>query len=200
MNARYNESTLIILLITLCLYLPLIDSWHSGYLWGLNWQSPTLMFQLSMLLRPVKLALVILALTLLITKSNEIEQTFENTIVRYAFIASSGVVAAVQILFLSLGVWLGTSKVTNPDYYHLEKTFENYSIYVRTADPGAMGSAYHYFYLQCALDYNRYQLKLIEKLDWMRAYDFEVEEGVLLIQSNNGNTKKFNLSNFSCDS
>lgn len=75
--------------------------------------------------------------------------------------------ALIQIAIGLIGVLIDATLVTNRDYFHKEFEIENNTIYVFTADPGAMGTAYHYFYLKCPLPLNRYELKFIEKANWV---------------------------------
>ena len=184
-----------------CLYLPFIESGFGGTLWGLNWKSPMFMNQLSDKLRLLKLILVTLAVALLVIKREKIKDTFNNTIIRNIFIVSGYLVAAVQIPLLCLGILFEGISSSNLDYLHKEKNFNGRSIYVYTADPGAMGTAYHYFYLKCQLPLNRYELKLIKKTGWMYEYDFEVRGNNLIItdKSEEGKTHLFDITNFTCN-
>jgi hypothetical protein len=86
------------------------------------------------------------------------------------------------------------------DSLHKEKTFNDQTIYVYTADPGAMGTAQHYFYLKCLRPLNRYELKLIKKTGWIYEFDFEVRKNNLMIidKSENGKTHAFDMSNITC--
>jgi len=77
------------------------------------------------------------------------------------------IVALIQIAIGLIGVLIDATLGTNRDYFHKEFAIENNTIYVFTADPGAMGTAYHYFYLQCPLPLNRYELTFIEKTNWV---------------------------------
>jgi hypothetical protein len=84
--------------------------------------------------------------------------------------------------------------------YTKKKTFNDQTIYVYTADPGAMGTAQHYFYLKCLRPLNRYELKLIKKTGWIYEFDFEVRKNNLMIidKSENGKTHAFDMSNITC--
>ena len=189
-----------LIVIALCLYLPFIESWFSATLWGLNWDSPVLMAQLNSKLKLVKLIFIVIGVALLITKNKSISDTFNNTIIKYVFLVSSYLVAAIQIPLLCLGILFHSNSSSNLDYLHQEKTFNNRSIYVYTADPGAMGRAYHYFYLKCQLAFNRYDLKLIKKMDWMYDYSFEVKGNNLVVtnQSEENKSHVFDITNFTC--
>jgi hypothetical protein len=185
----------------MCLYLPFIESIFGGTLWGLNWQSPMLMYQWRDNLRIVKLILVILAIVLLGIKREVIRETLKNSAIRTIFIISGYLVASTQIILLCAGIFLAVFSSSALNYLHKEKTFDKRTIYVNTFDPGAMGKAYHYFYLKCSLPLNRFELKDIKKIDWMNEYDFEVQENNLIVidKSEEGKLHTFDISNFTCD-
>ncbi|MBU2969866.1 hypothetical protein KO527_10955 [Pseudoalteromonas sp. C2R02] len=201
MNKEIKKESFIIFIIMMCLYLPFIESWFGETLWGLNWQSPMLMYQWRDNVRIVKIILVILAIALLSIKREVIRETLNNTIIKNAFLVSSYVVAAVQIPLLFLGIFFEGISSSDLSYIHKEKTFNNRTVYVYTADPGAMGKAYHYFYLKCPLPLNRFELKDIKKIGWMYEYDFEVQENNLIVidKSEEGKLHSFDISNFTCD-
>lgn len=201
MNKKIKKAPSIIFIIIVCLYLPFFESLFGGTLWGLNWKSPIFMAQLSDNLRLLKLTLVILAVALLAIKSEKIKDAFSNKIIRNVFIVSGYLVAAIQIPLLCLGILFGGISSSNLNYFHKEKTFNDSSIYVYTADPGALGKAYHYFHLKCQLPLNRYELKLIKKMGWMYEYDFEMQENNLIVtdKSEEDKTHIFDVTNFTCN-
>ena len=55
----------------------------------------------------------------------------------------------------------------NTDYFHKEFEIGKNTIYVHTLDQGALGKAYHNFYLKCPLPLHRFELKPIEQTDWV---------------------------------
>jgi len=191
----------IIFIIMMCLYLPFIESWFGETLWGLNWQSPMLMYQWGDNLRIVKLILVILAIVLLSIKRELIRETLKNAVIRNVFIITGYLVAAVQISLLCLGILFEGFSSSDLNYIHKEETFNSRSIYVYTADSGAMGKAYHYFYLKCSLPLNRYELKQIKKIDWMNEYDFDVQGNNLIVidKSEEGKLHTLDLTHFICE-
>ena len=101
---------------------------------------------------------------------------------------------------LCLGLLFDGVLSSNLSYIHKERNYQDRSIYVYTADPGAMGTAYHYFYLKCHLPLNRYELTQITKTNWMREYSFEVIDDELIIddKSEEGSVQKIDLSTFKC--
>jgi len=191
----------ILFVIIACLYLPLFESWFGGTLWGLNWKSPMFMDQLGDQLRLLKLIMVILAIALIIIKSEKIKATISSKMIRNVFIISGYILAVVQLPFLLLGVMFAGASSSELNYLHKEQTFNNRSIYVNTVNPGATGKAYHYFYLKCQLPLNRYELKQIKKMDWMREYSFEVKGNDLIVtdKSTEDTSHNFNVTNFSCN-
>lgn len=201
MDQKIKKSSSVIFIISVCLYLPFIESWFGGTLWGLHWQSPMFMDQLSNYLRVIKLILVLLGGLVLYRKIGEIREKIVNVFARNFFIYSSYLLLTVQVPLLLLGVIFEGISSSNLDYIHKDKTFNDRSIYVYTADPGAMGKAYHYFYLKCQQPFNRYELKLIKKTSWMYEFGFEVQENNLVVtdKSENGKTHIFDITNFTCN-
>lgn len=201
MDQKIKKAPKVIFIITLCLYLPFIESWFFATLWGLNWESPVVMAKLGDKLRLLKLFLVILGVVLLITQYKSIRDTINNTIVKNAFLVSGYLVAAVQIPLLCVSLYFDGISPSKLDYLHKEKTFNDRSIYVYTANPGPAGTAYHYFYLKCRLPLNRYELKLIKKMGWMREYGYEVQGNNLIVadKSEEGKFHIFDITNFSCN-
>jgi len=184
-----------------CLYLPFIESWFGETLWGLNWKSPMFMHQVSDQLRVVKVIMVILAILLIIIKREKIRATISNKVRRNVFTISGYIFAVVQLPFLLLGVMYEGVSSLDLNYLHKEKTFNERTIYVNTINSGAVGKSYHYFYLKCQLPLNRYELKQIKKVGWMREYSFEMKDNDLIItdKSKNGVSQNFNVTNFSCN-
>lgn len=191
---------MLLIVISACLILPFLESWFAGTLWGLNWESPVFMAQLRERLRVIKLILIAFSIFILTTKYTVISNVIQKAFYRIAFIISAGVLAIVQVPLLLLGIVFESAFSANLDDIHREKNYSNRTIYVYTADPGAMGKAYHYFYLKCPLPLNRYELTEITTTDWMYEYSFDVIDNELIIEdkSKNGKTEKFDISSFQC--
>ncbi|WP_350653696.1 hypothetical protein [Pseudoalteromonas sp. D48-MNA-CIBAN-0056] len=202
MDKSSNNSSLIIFLITACLLLPFLESMHGGALWGLNWHSPRLMDTLSHNLLYIKLVLVITGLILLFTKPKKIKSIIKNKIAQWLFYIILTLVGVIQIPFLCLGILVNGFSLSTPDYIHKQSTFTDRTIYIYTADPGAMGKAYHYAYLNCPLAFGRYELKQIAKLNWMREYTFYIEKNNLIVidKNSDGLTHTFDMSDVTCSS
>ena len=202
MDTSSNNSSLIIFLISACLLLPFLESMDGGALWGLNWHSPRLMDTLSHNLLYIKLVLVITGLILLFTKPEKIKTKIKNKIACWLFFTIFTLVAVVQIPLLCLGILFNSSSLSTPDYIHKQSMFNDRTIYIYTADPGAMGKAYHYAYLNCPLLFGRYELKRIAKLNWMREYTFYIEKSNLIVidKSSDGLTYTFDMGDITCSS
>jgi len=78
LQTKIKKAPIVIVIITICLYLPLMESWGNGTLWGVNWQSPAFMAQLGDKLRVLKLVLITLAFLLLIIRYHYISDTINN--------------------------------------------------------------------------------------------------------------------------
>lgn len=195
-----QKPPVIIFIIIFSLFIPLLESCFSGTLWGLKWESPLFMDKLADNLKLFKLILVVLGVLLLVANHQSLKNTINKPILRYGFLGVGYLVAAVQIPLLLLGVLFDGA--SEPDYVnkHTEKKFNSQTIYVYTQDSGAIGNSYLYFYLKCQLPFNRYELKLIKKMDWMSDYDFEVQESNLVVFEND-NGRQFHtvdMGSLSC--
>lgn len=195
------KSKTLIIVIAACIILPSIDNFFGSAIWGGNWISPAFMDQLNGYLIVAKLILIGFAICLLIVKHKVISRSIENVIVRRTFTITAFILALVQIPVLCLLIMVNGVSPSNLDDIHKEKNFKNRSIYVYTADPGAMGTAYHYFYLKCPLPLNRYKLKLITRTHWMAKFSFDVVDNELFIEdkSKEGATQKVDITGFKCD-
>ncbi|QBG35558.1 hypothetical protein [Litorilituus sediminis] len=194
----------VIFIIIVCIYLPFIESGHGRPLWGLNWHSPLLMGQTRETLRFVKLILVTFAVILLFKNIKEIKHTVTSTILRRVFVVLSFSIAVVQIPLLLIGILFDSTPSSAWDYLYKEKQFDEYAIHIHTIDPGAIGRAYHYFYVKCPLPFNRYELRLINSqgIDWMRDYSVDVKASSLIIEESSkaSNVYRFYIGHLHCSS
>ena len=156
-----------LLAVLILILLPLVESLHGGVLWGLNYHSPRFMSQVGDALALVKLVALCAGVYLLFTQHGTFRYLFKSKWMSIVFSCVLATVALIQIAIGLLGVLIDATLGTNRDYFHKEFVIENNTIYVFTADPGAMGTAYHYFYLECPLPFNRYELTFIEKTNWV---------------------------------
>lgn len=155
---------LAVLLLTI---VPLVESLHGSVLWGLNYHSPKFMSQVGDALALVKLLALCTGVYLLFTQQGRFRHLFKSKWMSIVLSSVLAIVAFIQIAIGLIGVLIDATLGTNQDYFHKEFAIGNNTIYVFTADTGAMGTAYHYFYLKCPLPANRYELKFIEKTNWV---------------------------------
>ena len=156
-----------LLAVLLLILVPLVESLHGGVLWGLNYHSPKFMSQVGDALALVKLIALCAGVYLLFTKHGRLRYLVKSKWLSVVLSCILAIVAFIQIAIGLIGVLIDATLGTNRDYFHKEFAIENNTIYVFTADPGAMGTAYHYFYLKCPLPLNRYELTFIEKINWV---------------------------------
>ncbi|WP_126801852.1 hypothetical protein [Pseudidiomarina donghaiensis] len=179
----------LVIIIALCLYLPLWESLAGGVLWRVHWHSPLMMDYISSYLRFIKLVMVLIGLYLFIAKQHLIATTIDHWLARKVFNCFGYLFGYTQLVVLTLGVFAMFIFPTNFQYVHRNQDVEGGTIYVYTADPGAMGTAYHYVYLQCTLPLNRYQLTYIAQLTWMRNFQIAVDnDDVVITDTNNPET------------
>ena len=194
-----EASPRLIILIIFCLYLPFMESLHGATLWGLNWQSPALMDATKGYLKLVKLVMVLVAAYLMAFKYQIMQNTIRHGVLRAVFVISTWMLVVVQIPMLLLGILFGEVLSAPADYVHREQTFGNDTVYVYTFDPGAMGKAYHYFYIKCPAPLGRYQLNMVSRLNWMRDFSFTLDGEQLLVKEQDGETFEFTITEHHCD-
>jgi len=179
--------------IAILIYLPLLESIYSSTLWGLHWQSPLLMDRVSSYLLFIKTLSVVFGLYLIIKNTNQLKTLIPSKLLYFSQLTINCLVGAIQLLLLTLGILFvgfdGDLKIK-----HREQSFDNGTLYVLTADPGAMGKAYHYFYLKCSKPFNRYDLTLIKKTDWLGNFEFKKFNDSLVIETTEGEVITLNLS------
>jgi len=191
----------IFITITLCLVLPLLESLSGTILWGLNLHSPAFMHQLNPYIRIIKLMLIMVSLYLLTAKQRELRALIPNVVLNTLFMFFSYGLAICYGFLLIIGIVFSMYVQPDYDYIHRENQFNNTTIYVYTFDPGAMGRAYHYFSVKCPLAFNRYKLNYIARTNWMKDFEFNVQEKTLEITDGREpyNVTTFNISEQQCD-
>ncbi|TKB47692.1 hypothetical protein [Thalassotalea mangrovi] len=115
------------------------------------------------------------------TNQKPLKQLWIRALPATWFLPACYVIAVAQILLLTLGIFFLTTSHTDLHYIHQEHNLNEHTIYVHTVDPGAMAKAYHYVYLKCPLAFNRYALKKIGRLDWMREFRVNFDDEKLVI-------------------
>jgi len=148
----------------------------------------------------VKLIALCAGVYLLFTQHGTFRYLFKSKWMSIVFSCVLATVALIQIAIGLLGVLIDATLGTNRDYFHKEFAIENNTIYVFTADPGAMGTAYHYFYLKCPLPLNRYELKFIEKTNWVWELELKTSDNGFDVFNQRGEFKyRVSLGEVGCD-
>lgn len=190
-----NQASLNTLIIPLLLILiPLLESLHSATLWGLRWHSPLMMDKLSNYLLFIKLISVVIGMYLCLRWSRANASIIKHKLLSTLFNLLLCALSAIQIGLLLLGILLIDFGLSLTDK-HQEKSYNSGTIYLLTADPGALGSAYHYLYFKCSSPLGFYELKLIDSLDWIRQFDFYIEQNQLTVTSADKTITEYDLSN-----
>ena len=188
-----------LLAVLLLILVPLVESLYGGVLWGLNYHSPKFMSQVGDALALVKLIALCAGVYLLFTQHGTFRHLFKSKWMSIVFSCVLAIVALIQIAIGLIGVLIDATLGTNRDYFHKEFAIENNTIYVFTADPGAMGTAYHYFYLECPLPFNRYELTFIEKTNWVWELELKASDNGFDVFNQRGEFKyRVSLSEVGC--
>tara|TARA_B100002003_G_scaffold156626_1_gene145264 strand:+ start:73 stop:729 length:657 start_codon:yes stop_codon:yes gene_type:complete len=189
----------LLLAVLLLVIVPLVESLHGGVLWGLNYHSPKFMSQVGDALALVKLIALCAGVYLLFTQQGTFRHLFKSKWLSIVLSSVLAIVALIQIAIGLLGVLIDATLGTNRDYFHKEFEIENNTIYVFTADPGAMGTAYHYFYLKCPLTLNRYELTFIEKTNWVWELELKASDnGFDIFNQRSGFKYRVSLGGVGC--
>ncbi len=161
----------------------LIETLFLGNSFSLQWHSPKLMYQVSAYLVPVKLALTGLALFWL---SGMVLTGWR----KYGRV----MLASLAVMHISMLTWVCLAYLFL-EFAPLTKQFRlQGNIAVYTADPGAMGRAYHYFSYFCRNDYGFYRLAPISRLDWLGEFEFTEQQGELVITATARETEQIRLA------
>ena len=189
-----------LLAILLLIIVPLVESLHGGVLWGLNYHSPKFMSQVGDALALVKLIALCAGVYLLFTQHGTFRLLVKSKWLSVVLSCILAIVAFIQIAIGLLGVLIDATLGSNRDYFHKEFEIGNNTIYVFTADPGAMGTAYHYFYLKCPLPLNRYELTFIEKTNWVWELELKGSDNGFDVFNQRGGFKyRVSLGEVGCD-
>ena len=189
-----------LLAVLLLVTVPLVESLHGGVLWGLNYHSPKFMSQVGDALALVKLIALCAGVYLLFTQHGRLRYLVKSKWLSVVLSCILAIVAFIQIAIGLLGVLIDATLGSNRDYFHKEFEIGNNTIYVFTADPGAMGTAYHYFYLKCPLPLNRYELTFIEKTNWVWELELKASDNGFDVFNQRGGFKyRVSLGEVGCD-
>ncbi|KGJ96678.1 hypothetical protein [Thalassotalea sp. ND16A] len=183
----------LLITIIILIYIPLLESLYSSTLWGLNWYSPLVMDKVGNYLLFIKIASIGLGLYLLSINTLQLRNLFSSNLLFSFQKVINFIVGCFQVALLSLGLlFIGIEGDLNKK--HREEKFDGFSIYALTSDPGAMGKAYHYFYIKCPKPMGRYGLTLIKKFDWLGKFEFDVSQNILSIKTSDGNVEELDIS------
>ena len=189
-----------LLAVLILILVPLVESLHGGVLWGLNYHSPKFMSQVGDALALVKLIALCAGVYLLFTQHGRLRYLVKSKWLSVVLSCILAIVAFIQIAIGLLGVLIDATLGSNRDYFHKEFEIGNNTIYVFTADPGAMGTAYHYFYLKCPLPLNRYELTFIEKTNWVWELELKASDNGFDVFNQRGEFKyRVSLGEVGCD-
>ncbi|MDN3377998.1 MULTISPECIES: hypothetical protein [unclassified Pseudoalteromonas] len=189
-----------LMLASLLILLPLIDSLFVPTAFGLQYHSEKAMYLLSAYLIPVKLILVIAGGILLARfakaqaesdKSSDWYSKFYTLVLFGLAIIQCALFLIICTMYIIVG--------SQADDYQQQG---NISVY--TADVGKLGEATHYFSYQCTDQNGFYTLTPIATLDWLGHFNFNVEEQTLVIKHNDytakgEQTKQIDLSHYRCE-
>jgi hypothetical protein len=168
----------------------LIETILLGNTFGLQWHSPKLMYQISAYLLPLKLLLTALTLYFLI----RVRLTAWRKYLRYLLVPL-GVLHIVILSLVCLAYLLF-------DFAPLTNQYQSQgNIAVFTANPGAMGKAYHYFSYICHSPLDFYTLEPITRLNWLGKFEFSEQAAELIIQHTDNvgdHETRVSLAGYSC--
>ena len=188
-----------LLAVLILILVPLVESLHGGVLWGLNYHSPKFMSQVGDALALVKLIALCAGVYLLFTQHGRLRYLVKSKWLSVVLSCILAIVAFIQIAIGLLGVLIDATLGSNRDYFHKEFEIGNNTIYVFTADPGAMGTAYHYFYLKCPLPLDRYELTFIEKTNWVWELELKASDNGFDVFNQRGEFKyRVSLGELGC--
>ncbi|WP_284296670.1 hypothetical protein [Thalassotalea loyana] len=189
------------MIFTLCLIcLPFIESIHGATLWGLNFESPTFMANVRYWLFYFKYLSVFIGFCIALYSLEQFEELVKSSFGGKSIWGLALLLSGLQMFVMFFGVMLNSDSLHRLDKVHRQKAFEDSTIYVYTADPGAMGRAYHYFYQMCDLPLNRYELNLIIKTAWLgNTFDFSLSKdgNTLRITDAEGKIREASLAKLS---
>lgn len=160
----------------LLILIPLAESVNGSVLWGMNYHSPKLMSQVGDMVAWVKLIAVCAGVYLIFKQKGALKLLFKNKWVSNILNIFIAVVAFIQVNLGFFDVAMDMVLTDNTDYFHKEFEIGKNTIYVHTLDQGALGKAYHNFYLKCPLPLHRFELKPIEQTDWVLDLQLKVTD------------------------
>lgn len=173
------------------LVIVIFESMFLGNTFGLKWHSPKLMYQISAYLVPVKIVISIIGLYFLSNLMLKGWRKYSCILLQCLGVMHIFLLSLVCLFYLLF------------DFAPLAKQFRlKGNIAVFTADPGAMGRAYHYFSFICHNSLGFYSTTRIDRLDWLGSFEFMEQGDQLLIQHTDhegDHTKTYSLADYHCN-
>lgn len=187
--SRYHLAALIITV-------TFIDSMFIPPVFGIQWHSQKLTYELSTYLVWIKLILVSIATYVLIKSiSKKSKHTVQAKLVSLLLF----IMAGLQIVALGLTcIWYAIVG-SQAQFYQQQENIVAY-----TSDVGAFGSAYHHFGYQCVGEYGFYTYTPIATIDWLRDMSFYEKNNQLIIsyydfKTKTQQVKQIDLHGLSCN-
>ncbi|MXR70447.1 hypothetical protein GNT65_17450 [Shewanella sp. JBTF-M18] len=180
--ASPRQPTLLFIAIAALIYLPLIESLLPG-LFAAYWVDPSFMAKVKPMALMIKLIVVFFGFWKLEQFRRQFSDFIRGHWLVSFLIKLSFLVGIIQLVLLSLGLFMNLVFGAPANEQSQFKRYEDYAIWVQTVDPGAMGKAYHRVWMQCDLPLWRYRLAPIQTLDWMGEYEVSLDEHILKISS-----------------
>ncbi len=190
--ASPRQPTSLFIAIAALIYLPLIESLLPG-LFGAFWVNPSFMAKVKPMALMIKLIVVFFGFWKLEQFRRQFSDFIRGHWLVSFLIKLSFLVGIIQLVLLSLGLFMNLVFGAPANEQSQFKRYEDYAIWVQTVDPGAMGKAYHRVWMQCDLPLWRYRLAPIQTLDWMGEYEVSLDGEILSISSG-GEESKLDLS------
>jgi len=187
--SRYHLAALIITV-------TFIDSMFIPPVFGIQWHSQKLTYELSTYLVWIKLILVSIAIYVLI---KSISKTSKHTVQAKLVSLLLFIMAGLQIVALGLTcIWYAIVG-SQAQFYQQQENIVAY-----TSDVGAFGSAYHHFGYQCVGEYGFYTYTPIATIDWLRDMSFYEKNNQLIIsyydfKTKTQQVKQIDLHGLSCN-
>ena len=182
-----------LLISTLFIFLPLIDSLFVPQVFGIQWHSPKMMYQIGVYLMFIKLLMVIAGIFILLKHERLLYQdTKPIRLIRLL----SFIFAGLQVVIMaSVCFWY---LVAGTQAKHFK---QQQHINVFTADYGVFADVYHHFTYLCYDKQGFYHQEPIASLQWLGEFSFTVNQDELIIHHEDSlgeHSKHISLQGFNC--
>ena len=194
--SKLQQFKWVFLLSSILIVLPAIESSWFDYAFGLKWGSEKLMYYFSVLLVPLKLAMVIAGCWLLIyfVKRNEVSSKVKLAVLPLMFVAS------VQVIMLSITSVYYVFNGTKADNF-----IEQANISIQSQAPGKLLTAFHDINIMCDKGFGFYKLLPVAKEPWLgKALNIESYEPfeqltISFTENNKRQFKHYDIQGLSCE-